>query len=57
MKIKIISVPVLDQEKALRFYTEKLKFEKKSFAREWKREPTYFREPEPLEMRVPGNED
>lgn len=29
MKITIISIPVLDQEKALRFYTEKLGFIKK----------------------------
>jgi catechol 2,3-dioxygenase-like lactoylglutathione lyase family enzyme len=29
MKVKVISVPVLDQEKALRFYTEKLGFVKK----------------------------
>lgn len=29
MKVKIISIPVLDQEKALAFYTEKLGFVKK----------------------------
>ena len=29
MRIKVISVPVQDQEKALRFYTEKLGFVKK----------------------------
>ncbi|MDD4968947.1 MAG: VOC family protein [Paludibacter sp.] len=29
MKVKVISVPVLDQEKALQFYTEKLGFIKK----------------------------
>lgn len=29
MKVKIISVPVLDQQKALAFYTEKLGFVKK----------------------------
>ena len=29
MKIKIVSVPVLDQDHALQFYTEKLGFEKK----------------------------
>ena len=29
MKVKIISIPVQDQEKALRFYTEKLGFVKK----------------------------
>jgi len=29
MKVKIISIPVHDQEKALRFYTEKLGFVKK----------------------------
>jgi predicted enzyme related to lactoylglutathione lyase len=29
MKVKVISIPVLDQEKALRFYTEKLGFVKK----------------------------
>ena len=29
MKVKVISVPVHDQEKALRFYTEKLGFMKK----------------------------
>ncbi len=29
MKIKIISIPVQEQEKALRFYTEKLSFVKK----------------------------
>ena len=29
MKIQIISLPVLDQEKALKFYTEKLRFIKK----------------------------
>jgi catechol 2,3-dioxygenase-like lactoylglutathione lyase family enzyme len=29
MKVKVISVPVQDQEKALRFYTEKLGFVKK----------------------------
>ena len=29
MKVKVIGVPVLDQEKALRFYTEKLGFVKK----------------------------
>lgn len=29
MKIKIIGIPVLDQEKALKFYTEKLGFIKK----------------------------
>ena len=29
MKVKVISIPVLDQEKALRFYTEKLGFLKK----------------------------
>jgi len=29
MKVKIISIPVQDQEKALRFYTEKLGFLKK----------------------------
>lgn len=29
MKVTIISIPVLDQEKALRFYTEKLGFIKK----------------------------
>ncbi|WP_462250677.1 VOC family protein [Ekhidna sp.] len=29
MKIKLISIPVLDQEKALKFYTEKLGFIKK----------------------------
>ena len=30
MKVKLTSVPVQDQEKALRFYTEKLGFVKKS---------------------------
>ncbi len=29
MKIRVISIPVLDQEKALKFYTEKLGFVKK----------------------------
>jgi catechol 2,3-dioxygenase-like lactoylglutathione lyase family enzyme len=29
MKVKVISIPVQDQEKALRFYTEKLEFVKK----------------------------
>ena len=29
MKVKIISIPVQDQEKALQFYTEKLNFAKK----------------------------
>ena len=29
MKVKIISIPVLDQEKALQFYTQKLGFIKK----------------------------
>lgn len=29
MKVKVISIPVQDQEKALRFYTEKLGFVKK----------------------------
>ncbi len=29
MKVKVISIPVLDQEKALRFYTETLGFVKK----------------------------
>lgn len=29
MKVKVISIPVQDQEKALRFYTEKLDFVKK----------------------------
>lgn len=29
MKVHVLSVPVLDQEKALRFYTEKLGFVKK----------------------------
>lgn len=29
MKVKVISIPVRDQEKALRFYTEKLGFIKK----------------------------
>src|SRR6478736_3929208 len=29
MKVKIISIPVQDQEKALKFYTEKLNFVKK----------------------------
>ena len=29
MKIRIVSIPVLDQEKALKFYTEKLGFAKK----------------------------
>lgn len=29
MKVKIISIPVLDQDNALRFYTEKLGFVKK----------------------------
>ena len=29
MKVKLVSVPVLDQEKALAFYTEKLLFVKK----------------------------
>ncbi len=29
MKVKVISIPVLDQEKALRFYTGKLGFVKK----------------------------
>jgi predicted enzyme related to lactoylglutathione lyase len=29
MKVKVISVPVLDQEKALKFYTDKLGFMKK----------------------------
>ncbi len=29
MKARIISIPVLDQEQALQFYTEKLGFEKK----------------------------
>jgi catechol 2,3-dioxygenase-like lactoylglutathione lyase family enzyme len=29
MKVKVISIPVKDQEKALRFYTEKLGFVKK----------------------------
>lgn len=29
MKIRVVSVPVLDQEKALKFYTEKLNFVKK----------------------------
>jgi catechol 2,3-dioxygenase-like lactoylglutathione lyase family enzyme len=29
MKVKIISIPVLDQEKALQFYTQKLGFVKK----------------------------
>ena len=30
MKVKIVSIPVLDQEKALQFYTEKLGFLKKT---------------------------
>jgi predicted enzyme related to lactoylglutathione lyase len=29
MKVRVISIPVLDQEKALKFYTEKLGFVKK----------------------------
>ena len=29
MKVKVISIPVQDQEKALKFYTEKLNFVKK----------------------------
>ena len=29
MKVKVISIPVLDQEKAVQFYTEKLGFVKK----------------------------
>lgn len=29
MKVKVIGIPVLDQEKALKFYTEKLDFVKK----------------------------
>ena len=29
MKVKVISIPVLDQEKALKFYTDKLGFVKK----------------------------
>jgi predicted enzyme related to lactoylglutathione lyase len=29
MKVKVISIPVLDQEKALKFYTDKLGFMKK----------------------------
>jgi catechol 2,3-dioxygenase-like lactoylglutathione lyase family enzyme len=29
MRVKVVSVPVLDQEKALKFYTEKLGFIKK----------------------------
>jgi catechol 2,3-dioxygenase-like lactoylglutathione lyase family enzyme len=29
MRIRVVSVPVRDQEKALKFYTEKLGFEKK----------------------------
>jgi catechol 2,3-dioxygenase-like lactoylglutathione lyase family enzyme len=29
MKVKVISIPVQDQEKALQFYTEKLEFVKK----------------------------
>lgn len=29
MKVKIVSIPVLDQERALQFYTEKLGFVKK----------------------------
>ena len=29
MKVKVIGIPVLDQEKALKFYTEKLGFVKK----------------------------
>src|SRR5688500_5792886 len=29
MKVKVISIPVLDQEKALQFYTDKLGFVKK----------------------------
>ncbi|WP_297707690.1 VOC family protein [uncultured Eudoraea sp.] len=29
MKVKLISIPVNDQEKALKFYTEKLRFIKK----------------------------
>lgn len=29
MKVKIVSIPVLDQEKALQFYTQKLGFVKK----------------------------
>jgi len=30
MKVKIVSIPVLDQQKALEFYTEKLGFVKKT---------------------------
>ena len=29
MRVKVISIPVLDQEKALQFYTAKLGFQKK----------------------------
>lgn len=33
MKIKVVGIPVRNQEKALRFYTEKLGFVKKEICR------------------------
>jgi len=61
MKITIISIPVLDQEKALKFYTEKLGFIKKKdealdggnrwitlVSKEWQDGPELLLEPAPV---------
>lgn len=61
MKVTLISIPVLDQEKALKFYTEKLGFIKKKdlplgggnrwltlVSAEWQDGPELLLEPAPL---------
>ena len=61
MKVTVISIPVLDQEKALQFYTEKLGFLKKRdipvgdgnrwltlVSAEWQDGPELLLEPAPL---------
>ncbi|MEM6721870.1 MAG: VOC family protein [Bacteroidota bacterium] len=61
MKVTIISIPVLDQEKALQFYTEKLGFLKKKdtplgngdrwitlVSKDWQDGPELLLEPAPL---------
>lgn len=61
MKVTLISIPVLDQEKAVKFYTEKLGFLKKKdvpleggnrwltlVSKEWQDGPELLLEPAPL---------
>jgi catechol 2,3-dioxygenase-like lactoylglutathione lyase family enzyme len=52
MKVKVISIPVKDQEKALRFYTARCKNQKMHQKHIWNFTPPIFRASKTLRLEI-----